>query len=232
LDELPKSTQEDVGYTIIKSALASIPGIGGAAAEVFQLLIAPPLMQRRDEWLTELARSLHELEQKFEAFDIQSLPENELFVSIVMQASQAAMKTHEQEKLRNLRNAVLNSALPESPNDSEQQTFVRWVDEFTVWHINLLKLFRRDTMPRLNLNQGDWWMDMAVDETFQRVCSVYPSIKSMFYLFLTILKDLSQMGLIANIHPTSDMMSEITDSPTITQMGQAFLNFLESPIDD
>ena len=52
-----------------------------------------------------------------------------------------ATRNHEQEKIDALRNAVLNSALPHPPDDSLQQTFLAWVDRFTVWHLHSLSLF-------------------------------------------------------------------------------------------
>ena len=59
-----------------------------------------------------------------------------------MQASQAAIRNHQSEKREALRNAVLNAALPNAPEESIQQLFINQVDTFTVWHIRLLDLFK------------------------------------------------------------------------------------------
>ncbi|NER07865.1 MAG: hypothetical protein F6K17_37605, partial [Okeania sp. SIO3C4] len=46
----------------------------------------------------------------------------------------------QQEKLEALRNAILNSAIPNSLKDDIQAIFLKWIDEFTVSHIRLLKM--------------------------------------------------------------------------------------------
>ncbi len=74
--------------------------------------------------------------------NVNDLVENEAFVSTTVQASYAAIRAHQAEKLAALRNAVLNSALPTAPNDSLQQIFIKWVDELTVEHLRFLELFR------------------------------------------------------------------------------------------
>jgi hypothetical protein len=47
------------------------------------------------------------------------LATNEAFVTVTMQASQGAIRNHQQAKLEALRNAVLNSALPNPPQEDE-----------------------------------------------------------------------------------------------------------------
>jgi hypothetical protein len=51
-----------------------------------------------------------------------------------MHASQAALRNSQKEKLTALRNAVLNAALPNPPEESIQQMFVNFIDSLTVWH--------------------------------------------------------------------------------------------------
>src|SRR5687767_13943508 len=47
----------------------------------------------------------------------ENLKENETFVSTLLEASRAAVRTHLKEKRKALRNAVLNSAQPGKPDD-------------------------------------------------------------------------------------------------------------------
>ncbi len=58
-----------------------------------------------------------------------------------MQATQAALKTHQTEKLKALRNAVINVALRNEPDADRQQQFVAMVDRFTRTHLSLLRFF-------------------------------------------------------------------------------------------
>ena len=47
--DVPTATPGDHLHTLTKAGIASIPGVG-AAAELFTIIIAPPLEKRRVEW--------------------------------------------------------------------------------------------------------------------------------------------------------------------------------------
>src|SRR2546422_762130 len=59
-----------------------------------------------------------------------------------MKASQVALRNHQADKRQALKNAILNAALPNPPDDARQQMFLTWVDQFTVWHLRVLSLMR------------------------------------------------------------------------------------------
>jgi hypothetical protein len=134
-------TAGDYVYAAVKAGLASIPVGGGAASELFAVVITPPLEKRRDEWMREVGEGLRRLEQERE-IDLAALAENDQFVDIVMSASAAALKTSSQRKREALKNAVLNVASDNSPEESLAQVFVQLVDQFTEWHLKILKLFQ------------------------------------------------------------------------------------------
>ena len=52
------------------------------------------------------------------------------------------MFTHRKEKHEMLRNAVLNSALPNAPEDDERTVFLNLVDEFSLHTFMILKAFK------------------------------------------------------------------------------------------
>ncbi|HET7057475.1 MAG TPA: hypothetical protein VFI05_02010, partial [Nitrospiraceae bacterium] len=82
-----------------------------------------------------------EVQRRVEGLTTEKLAANETFVTVAMQASQMAIRNHQKEKLRALRNAVLNSALPNPPQEDEQMIFLRLVDQLTPWHLRVLRLF-------------------------------------------------------------------------------------------
>ena len=127
---------------VIKGALGAIPVLGNVFAEELGLLLAPPLTQRRDAWLEDLARRLKDLEGRIDGFRFEDLASNEQFVSATVQATQAAVKTHQKEKLEALRNAVMNVALDNKPQDAHQAVFLDLVDRFTPLHLKLLRFFQ------------------------------------------------------------------------------------------
>jgi hypothetical protein len=137
----PEVGKGDVAHTIVKAGISSIPVVGGAAAELFALVIEPPLDKRRNEWMKAMAEGLKTLEEKG-ALRIDDLPKNEAFISTVMHASQAALRNHQKEKLEALRNAALNVAIGNAPDEDIQLMFVNLIDAVTPWHIRILKVFQ------------------------------------------------------------------------------------------
>lgn len=124
----PKSESKDIAYTLVKAAVASIPVVGGAAAEIFQVVITPPLDRRRNAWMERIGNSLLILEQR-KVIDLEELQNNKIFASVLVQASQAAIRNHNEEKLKALQNAILNSAQGISIVEDFQVMFVRFIDE-------------------------------------------------------------------------------------------------------
>jgi hypothetical protein len=138
---LPQPTFEDVTYAGRKGLASIIPFVGGAASELLGLL-SSPLAQRRDDWFEDLARRLLDLEGNVEGFHFEDLSQNEQFVSATLQAMQAALRTHQEEKLKALRNAVLHVASGDAPNEHHQTVFLSLIDRFTPVHIDLLRGLR------------------------------------------------------------------------------------------
>jgi len=139
-ERVPEESVADDFHRSARAALSAIPVVGGAAIELFNRLLAPPIQRRRDAWLNGLAERINKLEQEGRV-KVEDLQNNDEFVSTVMQASQVAVRNHQREKVDALRNAVLNTAIGQAPDDSKREMFLGLVDTFTVWHLRLLALF-------------------------------------------------------------------------------------------
>ena len=135
---LPKREAVDVVHAVVKAGLSAIPYAGGAASELLSLVIGPPLEKRRDNWLEGIATRLEQLEKEREDFKVEDLAENESFVTAVLRATRQALATHRKEKLEALRNAVLNAALPNAPDDDLQLMFINFIEDLTPWHLRIL----------------------------------------------------------------------------------------------
>ena len=136
--EPPRPSAVDVLHTALRAALGSVPVVGAAAVELFALVVATPLEKRRHRWMEEVATRLVELGQKG-CLRVEELGSNDAFLDSVMQATQAALRTNQGEKLRALRNAVLHTALGAGPNEIYQQIFLNFVDSFTASHLRMLR---------------------------------------------------------------------------------------------
>jgi hypothetical protein len=142
---VPKKSAGDLVHAVTKAGLSAIPVVGGPAVELFQLVLQPPLEKRREAWMARVGDAIAKLEA--DGLQLESLRENEEFVSVVMQASQIAIRTHQEEKLEMLRNAVVNVATGQTTDEALHTMFLNFVDAFTGWHVSILRLFQSPRAP-------------------------------------------------------------------------------------
>lgn len=81
------------------------------------------------------------MEDRVTGFRFDDLGQNERFVSATLQATQAALRSHQKEKLEALRNAVLNVAVGRNFSDEQQGVFLSLLDTLQPIHLNLLRFF-------------------------------------------------------------------------------------------
>jgi hypothetical protein len=71
---------------------------------------------------------------------VENLPNNELFITVVLKATSIALRNHQTEKLEALRNAVVNSVFPSSADDDIKLVFIDLIDELKVSQLRLLRI--------------------------------------------------------------------------------------------
>lgn len=141
LEPAPEPTAFDYGLAIAKVAGLAFPHLG-LAVGFFDVVTAPARGRRMANWCEELRLLLNELSRKVNRLTPEALAKDEAFISAFAQATQAALRTHQQEKLTALRNAVVNVALGGEPDADRQQQFLALVDRFTTTHLVLLRFFK------------------------------------------------------------------------------------------
>jgi hypothetical protein len=139
--EKPKAGVADAGHLTARTLLSLIPGVGGAAKELFNTVIAPPLQKRQWEWMETIANRLSELEKTFEGFKVENLLSNDNFISSVFYATSLAIRSHQKEKIEALQNAVINTALNIAIEEDLEHMFLNFIDELTPSHLKVLKYF-------------------------------------------------------------------------------------------
>ncbi|MBZ5668115.1 MAG: hypothetical protein LAO04_00065 [Acidobacteriia bacterium] len=225
----PKPGGGDIAHTVVKAGLSAIPIVGGPAAELFSALLAPPLAKRRDNWVRSIAEGLEELEEKVSGFTVDSLRENEAFVTAVMHASQAAVRNHHQEKLEALRNAVLNVASGNAPDEDLQLMFLNFIDTLTPWHLRILRFLQGPAAYRAA--KGMTSTNQAVGSPARVIEHTFPELRGQRAFYDQIVSDLFSRGLM-NSEP-SGLHAMMTASGVLakrtTPMGDAFLAFVSSP---
>ncbi len=120
----------------IHTLARTVTGLVGAT-ELLNHLVTPPLEKRRNEFFEDVGKRLKDLEDQG-VISLEKLSENEKFIDITILATQAALRTSIKEKKDALRNAIIKSAKPVSPELAIQQMFINYIDYFTVWHIKIL----------------------------------------------------------------------------------------------
>ncbi|MGB7129832.1 MAG: hypothetical protein WBD59_03425 [Candidatus Sulfotelmatobacter sp.] len=226
-DGVPERSREDVALTIAKAGLSAIPVVGGPVAELFGLVVTPALDRRREEWMHSVAGRLEELEGRVKGFRIEDLPKNEAFISTLTHASQAAIRTHQQEKLEALRNAVANVAIGSSPDENVQLMFVNLVDRLTPLHLRILRFFEN---PRPPEQHGTYPTRMHMIGSPARVLEEgIPGLKGKQELYELVVRDLHSAGLFSVSSLGGTVTGQGMYESRTTKLGDEFLRFITSP---
>ena len=215
--QIPESSKGDVAHAIAKAGLSVIPIVGGPAVELFQLLVQPPLERRREDWMRSVGEKLQELESK--GIDLESLKENEQFISAVMHATQIALRTHETLKRDSLRNALTNIAIGQAPEEAIQHIFFELVDSLTELHIQILSVFQRPEPPN----------SLGMGGLVHVLEGSIPNLRGRRELYDKLWKDLYLRGLINtdNLHVT--MSGQGLRQKRTTELADEFLSFIREP---
>ena len=170
-----------------------------------------------------LIQRLQELRERLEDFDPRDLQGNEAFVTTVLATSILAIKTHQAEKLESFRHAIVNSVLPGAPDEFEQMTFLRYIDELTPLHVRVLTLlddprgwFDRHGIPQPN------FMSAGIGAVLD------PGVPELGGRKDQVLTDLGARGLTVGTNPGVASADSIWSQHT-TPLGRAFLAFITAP---
>ncbi len=190
--------------------------------ELFNRVLAPPLQRRRDAWLNGLAERVAELEQegRLKAENLQS---NEAFVSSVMQASQAAIRNHQKEKIDALRNVVLNTALGalgEPRQDSKREMFLGFVDLFSAIHLRILKALSESDINGRSASG----IKTDIPGIAERAVQLLPDLRDARALAQVAVEDLCRRGLLF-----WDQIYIPSGATQVSELGREFLRFISDP---
>ena len=215
---LPSQGKGDAAHALVRSCLGAIPFAGTASVELFSAVVTPPLVKRQHEWMERVGDALLNLES-FLDVDLESLKSDEKFIDIVLQSSHIALRTSQESKIEALKNAVINSALDLSPDESIKHMFLGCLDFFTPWHIKLLAFLDSPYAATTESNNVETWQ--FIEREFLELAD-----RKDFYDLLG--KDLYNRALINNANFGSRPNGGLPRSKT-TNLGSEFLNFIRPP---
>jgi len=236
-EQLPANSKSmEISVAVSKGAVSAIPLVGGAISEFIATAVGLPLSKRRDEWFEDLESRLRELEQQIGGFSLKTLGDNEQFVSAAAQATQAAMRTHQNEKIEALRNAVLNTAIENGGDSDRQSILISLIDRLTPAHLRLLEHLRHPSFTGSHPEFLSWTLDKLKDankrwEDLPRwVRDHVPGSKDYSQQFIKLLfSDIYSAGL-TDIHPDSRPKPQDLPGGKTTEIGDQFLDFITSPL--
>lgn len=230
MGDLKKDLQNSTGdyvHSLIKTGLSSVPVIGGVASELFSFLLSPPISKRRDKWLIQLAEGMEELKNNKPEFDIASLADNDIFITTVLHATQAAIRNHQEEKLTALRNAVLNSATGIGIEENIQLMFLNLIDSLTPWHLRILNFFQN---PLIWFEENNMQMpQFSMGSPSQVLETAFNELKGKDSFYGLIVKDLYSQGLLSSDSLNTLMTGQGAVASRTTEFGNLFVAYISSP---
>src|SRR5690242_19540174 len=132
--EYPKESNEEKVEAIVRAMVQAVPFVGGPLAELINSFLSVA-EERKRAWGEEISFVVSNLARDLQLMP-QTLADNQRFVSVLIQATTLAYKTHQKEKLQALKSAVV-SAADERFEDDDVFIFLRYVDELTPSHLKL-----------------------------------------------------------------------------------------------
>jgi len=224
--EPPKPGPGDHARALARAGLSAIPVAGGAAVELFNKLITPPLERRRDQWRHDVGEAIARLEAD-KGVKIDDLQNDESFIDTVMHASLIAMRNSQEEKRKALLNAIRNCALPNPPDASIREIFLELIDTLTVWHLRILGLFQ-DPPSWLQSNNRDLG-SLTTGGLSNVLEAAFPEMQGRRQLYDKLWQDLHTRRLVTTdqLHSTisrSGLMAKRT-----TELADRFLEFIGEP---
>lgn len=214
---VPTPSGTDMAYAVVKAALSAAPGVGAPLAEMMGLFFGPPVDKRREDWMKRVAAVLTTLMAN--GLTVDSLQNDERFISAVLQTTLIAQRTHEQEKLDALRNALVRIAMSEAPDEALHSVFLNYVDAFTNWHLKLLRFFQSTPDARSEFN--------AEEVLLQE----YPALRNRAELIHAVVGDLVSRELInvGHMGGSSRITGPMLAPKHTTPLGDRFLKFIAEP---
>ncbi|BBK37721.1 hypothetical protein STAQ_27990 [Allostella sp. ATCC 35155] len=216
----------DFAHAGARALISLVPVVGGSAAELFSLLVAEPLSKRRDAWIVEIAERLKGLENAVQGFSVEGLAEDPGFTTVLLSATQIAIRTHRAEKHEALRNAVLNAALGDTPDDDLRAIFLGFVDRLTALHLTVLAAVQRPSENEMLVAR---FQNVSRGALLPVLTAAVPRLHSPPSLATTIWGDLRSALLVEAVDLNMMMTGSGLLQKRTTALGDQLLRFISEP---
>lgn len=219
-----KNSKGDYALSVGKAMIGSVPLVGSAASELLSLVISEPISKRRDEWMIKLYEELKTLEEVVNGFRIENLKYNEQFVTVVLNATQLAVRNHSEEKLSALKNACINTALKINTNEDKQLIFLKYVEELIPLDIKILYHFMdpKERCIEKSINISSYFMGSPLTVFYD--CNKDGNIDSN--LVKMRVDNLISKNLLNNFSYNASCTSDGMLSSRLSDLGKEFMEYI------
>jgi len=217
LKESPGDYVHALGIDLLSLALSYLLPGGQIIAGLVGVNRLSPMLKRVDKWMVKVNNELKRLQD--EGITLEEIVDNPTFVTALLQASQMALRTHQETKLNALCNAVINAALSNSFDTDLQFMFLSLVDSFTESHLLVLARFKNEPKGELR---------SPLRKTLIPSEKAFPQLEGRQEFILQITKDLRDKGLLQWEAVLSNSKI-IHEAGYLTDLGDQFLAFITLP---
>lgn len=220
----PEKSGGDVANAIGKALASSVPVVGGALGVLYENVFAPPFAMRQQRFMEYLYERVEQLKENVKDLTDKKLSEDPEFISAVARAAQIALRTHNEDKLKLLMNALQNIVVMDI-GELESHLFLTGIDELTPLHVHTLSFYD---------NPIEYMTKMGVYNPNVRLGTPNANLKTAISIFrdnsllLDIIKgDLVRRGFVHDIQGDTNMTNPLVSYTT--KLGTRFLQFLSRP---
>ncbi|HYP41578.1 MAG TPA: hypothetical protein VEX13_14565, partial [Chloroflexia bacterium] len=194
-----------------------------------------PISTQRAQTFGEMvAEGLQQLKDTDPRFDLDDYVSQEKITTTMLIALPAALRTTKAEKLSALRNAVLNAALPGSPDEDIIVFYLNAVDTLPASALKILEYFAdpEDFGKRRGIS---YQADMTELDFFTRVFEEFNGQPELLDMLMRMLDERRFSGGAGNtaslgwLRMASDNMPSHPPQRRITPLGERFLAFIREP---
>lgn len=216
-------TSGDLVMAGIRGLASTVPFV----ADLLNIVFSSPLEKRKDEWLIQLADGLEELRKQVGEQKLENLANNEEFQTIVLDATNIAMRTHQEVKIKALCNACINTAKEIDISEDKKLVFVRLIDQLTEMDLKLL-LYFENPLKRFEergetINTSGFGMGGLTTGIYR----YYPELKGQDEFVANRIKNLYSLGLMNTDSINTIMTLNGIYEPRLTDLGVEFISFIK-----
>ena len=228
LEPYPEPLRGDIAEDIARKALSLVPGLGGPAAALIDLMLTPALEKRRIQWFNELAQLVNDLRARDPSLTVASLSADEEWIDAVLAATLVALRTRREEKWRALMSALAHIALRDEPDRDLSSVFLNLIDVLTPSHLRVLHMLQ--STRAFAASQGTT-VPLTLDRSFHHVVArLLPDVP--FDLYSLLSADLESRGLLITGPPAVAAYRNPVDQRLTTPLGDRFLSFISDGVSD